>query len=74
MTSPASLIGSWYMVGKANLTGACYVLIIIGCCSSSFQGTGSCYQECKVLNFTVALIMDQEIIYSAAQQRQYTVG
>lgn len=68
MTSPASLIGSWYMDGKAKLTGACYVLIIIGCCRSGFERTGFCCWECKVLDFSVVLIMGQEILYKAAQQ------
>lgn len=68
MTSPASLIGSRYMDGKAKLTGACYVLIIIGCCSSGFQRNGCCCWECKVLDFSAVLIMGQEIIYKAAQQ------
>lgn len=70
MTSPVSLIGSRYMDGKAKLTGACYVLIIIGCCSCGFRKTGCCCWECKVLDFSVVLIMGQEIIYKAAQQRR----
>lgn len=67
MTSPASLIGSQYMDGEAKLTGACYVLIIIGCCSSGFQRTGCCFRGCKFLDFTIVLIMGQGIIYIAAQ-------
>lgn len=55
------------MDGKAKLTGACYVLIITGCCSGGFRRTGCCSWECKVLDFSVVLIMGQEIIYKAAQ-------
>lgn len=68
MTSPVSLIGSQCMNEKAKLTGAYYVLIIIGYCSSGLWRTGCCSWECEVHNFSLVLIMGQEIIYKATQQ------